>query len=199
MSIYEKLVDIQSRLKVEKNKHNDFGGFDYRSCEDILQAVKPMLNDHKLVLLLLDELEYVENRSYIKATAILTDGENEIKVSALAREPEKPKAKMDESQTTGSTSSYARKYALNGLFALDDGEDSDETNTNPKPTEKLITKEQIEELRGLGFDDKRLDNMAKYYKRASINEVTFKQAEDAIKKQKRMLANGGQNNGQGWI
>ena len=197
MNIYEKLVDIQSKLKVEKNKHNDFGGFDYRSCEDILQAVKPMLSEHKLVLLLLDELEYVENRSYIKATAILTDGENEIKVSALAREPEKPKAKMDESQTTGSTSSYARKYALNGLFALDDGEDSDETNTSTTPNAKLITKEQIEELKGLGFDDKRLDNMAKYYKVASINEVTFKQAEDAIKKQKRMLANGGQNNGQG--
>lgn len=185
-NIYEKLVDIQSKLKVEKSKHNDFGGFDYRSCEDILQAVKPMLNEHKLALLLLDELEYVENRSYIKATAILTDGESEIKVSALAREPEKPKAKMDESQTTGSTSSYARKYALNGLFALDDGEDSDNPNLRPRE-EKLITKEQIDELRKLGFDDKRLESMAKYYKVELVKDITFAQAEETIKKQKKVL------------
>lgn len=185
MNIYEKLIDIQSKLKVEKNKHNEFANFDYRSCEDILQTVKPMLSEHKLVLLLLDELEYVENRAYIKATAILTDGESEIKVSALAREPEKPKAKMDESQTTGSTSSYARKYALNGLFALDDGEDPDDPNLKLK--EKLITKEQIDELRALGFDDKRLENMAKYYKVELVKDVLYSQAEETIKKQRKAI------------
>ena len=191
-NIYEKLVDIQSKLKVGKSKHNDFGGFDYRSCEDILQAVKPMLNEHKLALLLLDELECVENRSYIKATAILTDGESEIKVSALAREPEKPKAKMDESQTTGSTSSYARKYALNGLLTLDDNVDSDTTNKGDKAekTEKLITKTQIQELKKLGFNDERLSKMAAYYKVDTIEKITYKQADEAIKKQTKQNNSG---------
>ena len=149
-------------------------------------AVKPLLKEHNLVLLLNDELEQLGDRVYIKANAIVTDGEKEIKVSALAREPEKPKAKMDESQTTGSTSSYARKYALNGLFALDDGEDPDDPNMKPKD-EKLITKEQIEELRKLGFDDKRLENMAKYYKVELVKDVLYSQAEEAIKKQRKAI------------
>lgn len=185
-NIYGKLADIQNKLKVEKNKHNEFANFNYRSCEDILLAVKPLLKEHNLVLLLNDELEQLGDRVYIKANAILTDGENDIKVSALAREPEKPKAKMDESQTTGSTSSYARKYALNGLFALDDGEDPDDPNMKPKD-EKLITKEQIEELRKLGFDDKRLENMAKYYKVELVKDVLYSQAEEAIKKQRKAI------------
>lgn len=190
MSIYEKLTNIQTKLKVEKNKHNDFAGFNYRSCEDILLAVKPFLEAHNLSLLLTDDIVCVDGRAYIKATAILTDGESEIHVSALAREPEKPKAKMDESQTTGSTSSYARKYALNGLFALDDGEDSDGSNLRPKE-EKLITKEQIEELRKLGFDDDRLEKMTKYYKKDSLHDVTYKEAGETITKQKKAVKSNG--------
>lgn len=191
MNIYGKLMDIQTRLKVEKNKHNDFAGFNYRSCEDILLAVKPFLETHNLSLLLTDDIVCVDGRAYIKATAILTDGETEIKVSALAREPEKPKAKMDESQTTGSTSSYARKYALNGLFALDDGEDSDDTNSTPKTTEKLISEDQIKELKQLGFDDDRLEKMTKYYKKDKLNDVTYKEAEETISKQKKAVKNNG--------
>lgn len=190
MSIYEKLTSIQTKLKVEKNKHNDFAGFNYRSCEDILLAVKPFLEMHNLSLLLTDDIVCVDGRAYIKATAILTDGESEIHVSALAREPEKPKAKMDESQTTGSTSSYARKYALNGLFALDDGEDPDDPNLRPKE-EKLITKEQIEELRKLGFDDDRLEKMTKYYKKDSLHDVTYKEAGETITKQKKAVKSNG--------
>jgi len=191
MKLYEKLIEIQSTLSVNKTKHNDFGNFMYRSCEDILKAVKPSLKEHGLFLLLIDEVVSVGDKNYVKAIARLSDGIEEIETSALAREPGTPKAKMDESQTTGSTSSYARKYALNGLFGLDDGEDGDSLNDGKSPKgkgdkgEKLITKVQIEELKKLGFDDERLQKMAEYYKVDSINKISFKQADEAIKKQKR--------------
>lgn len=195
--LYKKLSTIQEKLKVEKGKHNEFGGFDYRSCEDILQAVKPMLVEKGLTILLQDNIKQLGDRFYIEATATLTDGEDSISTIAYAREPEKPKAKMDESQTTGSTSSYARKYALGGLFALDDGNDSDKTNNgkDEKPAEKLITKVQIEELKKMGFTDERLTNMAKYYKVEKVEQITFKQAEQAIAKQKKANSKkaGGEN------
>lgn len=206
MNIYEKLIDIQTKLKVEKTKYNDFGKFDYRSAEDILQAVKPYLAEHKLLLLLTDEIKQLDSRFYVEATATLTDGEAKIETKASAREPQEPKAKMDESQTTGSTSSYARKYALNGLFALDDGNDSDSLNKGEKKKkasgeEKLITKEQIKQLKSLGFTDERLLKMAQYYKVESVEQVTYKQADEAIKKQKKAAAaastKGDDGNGQG--
>lgn len=187
--IFKKLSIIQEKLKVEKKKHNSFADFNYRSCEDILQAAKPLCTEQGLALLLNDEVVQKGERIYIEATATLTDGEDFITTKASAREPEKPKAKMDESQTTGSTSSYARKYALGGLFALDDGNDSDKTNngkTTEKTTEKLITKAQIEEMKKLGFTEERLNGMAKYYKVEKLEQVTFKQAEQAIQKQKKM-------------
>ena len=187
MSVYEKLSKIQAELVVAKNKHNDFGGFFYRSCEDILQAVKPFLTQCSLILTLSDEVILVGDKHYIQATAILTDGTESISTKAFAREPTSPKSKMDESQTTGSASSYARKYALNGLFALDDGADSDKLNDGKKTGEKLITKAQITELKKLGFNDERLDKMSKYYKANSINEVTYNQAQETINKQKRNI------------
>lgn len=189
--LYKKLSIIQEQMKVEKKKHNDFADFNYRSAEDILQAAKPLCTAQELVLLLNDELVQRGERFYIEATATLTDGEEFVTAKALAREPEKPKAKMDESQTTGSTSSYARKYALGGLFALDDGNDSDKINNGKnteKPAEKLITKAQIEELKKLGFTDERLKSMAKYYKVEKLEQITFKQAEQAITKQKKANA-----------
>ena len=193
--IYAKLLKIQEQLKVEKKKHNDFADFNYRSAEDILQAAKPLCAEQGLVLLLNDEVIQKGERFYIEATATLTDGEDFITAKADAREPEKPKAKMDESQTTGSTSSYARKYALGGLFALDDGNDSDATNNGKEPKKdaktdketKPATKTQIEELKKLGFDDERLKKMAAYYKVDDISKITYKQADEAIKKQKRAL------------
>lgn len=199
--LYKKLSTIQEQLKVEKKKHNDFADFNYRSCEDILQAAKPLCAAQELTLLLNDELVQRGDRFYIEATATLTDGENFITTKASAREPEKPKPKMDESQTTGSTSSYARKYALGGLFALDDGNDSDKTNNGKnleKPAEKLITKVQLEELKKLGFTDERLQSMAKYYKVEKIEQITFKQADQAIQKQKKANAKKAEGaNGQG--
>lgn len=128
-TIYQKLQNIQSRLKVEKKNYNDFGGYSYRSCEDILEAVKPLLVENNLALVMTDEVEAVGERYYIKATATLydTEGGTNIAATAYAREA-KEKKKMDDAQVTGSSSSYARKYALNGLFAIDDAKDSDFLN-----------------------------------------------------------------------
>lgn len=138
MTIYEKLAAIQAKLKAPKDLENKFGGYRYRSAEGILEAVKPLLTENKCVLLLKDGLESIEGRVYIKATATLVDieivgdaGEHnddfDISVTAFAREDESKKG-MDACQVTGAASSYARKYALNGLFCIDDNKDSDFTN-----------------------------------------------------------------------
>lgn len=118
MAIYEKLLNIQSELKAPKNQTNNFGRYNYRSCEDILEAVKPILKKEKCVVIVNDEIEQVDNRFYVKAIVSLVDVESGeiIASSAYAREEENKKG-MDSSQVTGATSSYARKYALNGLFA----------------------------------------------------------------------------------
>lgn len=127
MAIYEKLLAIQCSLKAPKNQYNSFGKYHYRNCEDILEAVKPLLREHGLLLTLSDEIVLIGTRYYVKVTAKVTDGENEICVCAMAREEESKKG-MDGSQITGSSSSYARKYALNGLFNIDDTKDQDALN-----------------------------------------------------------------------
>lgn len=123
----ERVIAVQSQLKAPKNQRNDFGGFNYRSCEDILEAVKPLLKAEGLCLTITDDIVMLGDRYYVKATATLTDGERSLPNQAFAREPEE-RAKMDGSQVTGSASSYARKYALNGLFAIDDTKDADALN-----------------------------------------------------------------------
>ena len=130
-NIYSKLSIIQSSLKVPKNQYNQFGDYSYRNCEDILEALKPMLKEVEAVITLSDEIELLGNRYYVKATATLTDVESKESVSntAFAREDETRK-KMDGSQLTGSASSYSRKYALNGLLAIDDTRDSDYLNNS---------------------------------------------------------------------
>ena len=126
MSVWTKLAAIQTALKAPKGQENKFGGYRYRSCEDILEAVKPLLAEHGAVIQLSDALELVGQRYYIKATASLidTDTGESTSVTAWAREAESRKG-MDDSQITGSSSSYARKYALNGLLAIDDTRDAD--------------------------------------------------------------------------
>lgn len=121
-TLQEKLVDIQKNLKVPKNNKNSFGNYNYRSFEDILEGVKPLLDGCSLVIN--DEVLNIGNRYYIKAIATLSDGKDSIVATAFAREAEVKKG-MDEAQITGSASSYARKYALNGLFAIDDTKDAD--------------------------------------------------------------------------
>ena len=140
-----KLMLIQASLKAPKNQRNAFGNYNYRSCEDILEAVKPLLYDTQTTLTISDEMVEVGGRIYVKATATLKDCETwEIieQNSAYARESESKKW-MDDSQITWATSSYARKYALNGLFCIDDVKDADATNTHwkeEKATKKSETK-----------------------------------------------------------
>ena len=124
----KELIEIQQKLKAPKEQFNDYGKYKYRSCEDILEALKPLLYEYKCQLTLKDELIYVGTRYYIKATATIMNGQgHEVSTTALAREEETRKG-MDGSQITGTSSSYARKYALNGLFCIDDTKDIDYTN-----------------------------------------------------------------------
>lgn len=120
----ESLKIVQTKLEVPKNQYNSFGGYSYRSCEDILKSVKPLLEETNSTILLADEIVQIGQRYYIKATATFKNGEGTISVSAYAREPESKKG-MDASQITGAASSYARKYALNGLLCIDDNKDAD--------------------------------------------------------------------------
>lgn len=128
-NVREKLAAVQKVLKAPKNQYNSFGKYAYRSCEDILEAAKPLCIENGLILTISDDIVAVGDRYYIKATAAVidvSDGER-VETSGIAREAEERKG-MDASQVTGSTSSYARKYALNGLFSIDDTKDADATN-----------------------------------------------------------------------
>lgn len=120
-TLHDKLIDIQQNLVVPKVRENTFGGFNYRSVEDIEIAIKPLLKKHGLILTFDDRVDAVGGRVYVKATATLSDGKEFVEASAYAREAEKPKAKTDDAQLTGGCSSYARKYAAQGLFLIDDG------------------------------------------------------------------------------
>ena len=145
-NVYMKLVEVQSKLKAPKSQFNKFGNYAYRNCEDILEALKPLLNEVKAIINISDDVVLVGERYYIKATVkfICAESGEVIEASAMAREEENKKG-MDSSQLTGSTSSYARKYALNGLFAIDDTKDSDTTNTHNKEQNKASNNEIISE------------------------------------------------------
>lgn len=136
-----KLQRVQSILKCPKDQYNIFGKYKYRSCESILEAVKPLLSEEQLILNISDTIECIGGRFYVKATATLTDGEGEVSTTAFAREEEQKKG-MDGSQVTGAASSYARKYALNGLFAIDDNKDADSLNSNAQYTQPQATSAQ---------------------------------------------------------
>ena len=157
MEIYKKLMGIQTKLKAPKSQRNSFGNYNYRSCEDILEAVKPLLDEFKVALTIKDEIILIGERYYVKATAILIDIDtgDVVEASAYARESE-DKRGMDASQLTGATSSYARKYALNGLFAIDDNKDADATNTHGKEAIKVnmtpsgLSEAQLKRLYAIG-------------------------------------------------
>ena len=127
----KELINIQSELKAPKSQYNSFGKYQYRNAEDILEAVKPLLKKNNCHLTITDEIILIGDRYYVKATAEITNGTEVVATSALAREEESKKG-MDSAQLTGATSSYARKYALNGLFCIDDTKDSDYNNQGDK-------------------------------------------------------------------
>ena len=131
----QKIGDIQHKLKAPKGQYNSFGKYAYRSCEDILEGVKPLLAEHNLALYINDEIVQIGERYYVKATASITDGREFVSTTAYAREPDNKKG-MDESQITGATSSYARKYALNALLCIDDTKDADTMDNSKKPAQQ---------------------------------------------------------------
>lgn len=140
----KELVNIQAKLKAPKSQYNKFGGYAYRNCEDILEAVKPLLEKEKCTLTLSDAIFAVDDRIYVQATATLKNSSGEAETTtAFAREALTKKG-MDDSQVTGAASSYARKYALNGLFCIDDTKDADTTNNGKTPPVSQEEKEMEE-------------------------------------------------------
>ena len=180
-NVYMKLVEVQSKLKAPKSQFNKFGNYAYRNCEDILEALKPLLNEVKAIINISDDVVLVGERYYIKATVkfICAETGEIIEASAMAREEENKKG-MDSSQLTGSTSSYARKYALNGLFAIDDTKDSDATNTHNKDTSKasnnneVISEAQVKRLFVLakGKDTDKVKSVVDKYGFKSSKDIT---------------------------
>ena len=158
-SLVQKVVLVQNELKAPKGQFNKFGNYKYRSCEDIVESVKPILNKYGIMLNLSDELVIIGERYYIKAVAGLTDGTDVIQSVAYAREPKELKG-MSESQITGTASSYARKYALNGLLAIDDTKDPD-TDEFAKQTGKDEEKQVANEPKAT---PKQVELLSKFYK-----------------------------------
>lgn len=195
--IYAKLAEIQAELFVPKGNYNGFGNYNYRNCEDILQTVKPICKDKGCALFITNDLEMIGERYYVKAEVTLVELETgeQIKSVAHAREVDAQKG-MDGSQITGAASSYARKYALAGLFCIDNERDADATNTNGKDAKKASNKDnkasnkndapqepkkasqkQIDYIKQIVQD---IDGMLKYYKIDKIEDLTVAQASAII-------------------
>lgn len=188
--IHLKLMNIQAILKAPKSQRNKFGNYNYRNCEDILEAVKPLLAKEGLILTLKDTIEYIGNRFYIQAMAILTciESKETIITTAYAREEETKKG-MDGSQITGASSSYARKYALNGLFCIDDTKDSDTTNTTTKETSTkeatTLTEPQMKRAYAIARANNLSDDAIKKwikgkYHKDSLKDLTKSEYEELI-------------------
>lgn len=194
----ENLTKIQTELKAPKNQYNKFGGYNYRSAEDILEAVKPLLLKYGAELTICDEICEIGGRIYVKAVCKYREGNDGVTVNAYAREPENKKG-MDDSQITGTASSYARKYALNGLFLIDDTKDADtnayyeQSRNNPPPAQKKTigdrsTKEQWEEIDKL-IEQTKTDRakMFGYYKVKDVTDMNFDTARNCIANLKAKL------------
>lgn len=175
MNLYEKLNSIQQELKAPKDQHNDFGNFWYRSCEGILESVKPLCEKNKVTLVIYDEPVCIEGWHYIKATATLFDNESEsvLSITGYAREPLE-KTKMDLMQITGATSSYARKYALNGLFCIDDNKDSDTNEYQTNKDEIISNKISLslrEEIKKKEISTDKVQELLKKYNHTKLSEL----------------------------
>lgn len=193
LNFYQRLTKLQNELKAPKNQFNKFGNYKYRSCEDIVEAVKPLLEKYNLSLTITDEIVLIGDRYYVKATARLigtTSSGGEISTTAYARESKDRKG-MDDSQITGATSSYARKYALNGLFAIDDTKDADtdeykkQENIVVKKKENILDNGLIEKLESLGGT---VDMVATYLKK-NVEEITNEDLIELIERKEKKKKN----------
>lgn len=170
MKLHEKLLAIQTKLKAPKGQYNSFGKYSYRSAEDILEAVKPLNAEQGVLLTITDEIKEIGGRVYVVATATVSDGTDTLQVSAFAREPENKKG-MDGSQITGATSSYARKYALNGLYAIDDNKDADtdehkqQQDNAPKKQQAQKQQQKQQQQQEKGFTEQELHELVEKYVR----------------------------------
>ncbi len=200
LTLIHKLKKIQETLKVPKTLRNDFGGFNYRSCESILEALKPLEKEYDVMLVMSDDIVMVGERYYIKATARLYDTEASdvapIEATAYAREPQNKKG-FDESQITGAASSYARKYALSALFLLDDVKDADtDEYQNGGKTAEKVTAVMADKLRAalkdVGVTEEQL--LEKFLPAKQIEDFTeaqYAEASEMVRKQARILAKRG--------
>lgn len=170
-NIFEKLAMVQQTLKAPKNQYNSFGKYHYRSCEDILEGLKEPLKSVGAVVTINDDIEMIGDRVYVKATARFTDGTETIENTAFARE-EVEKKGMDASQITGATSSYARKYALNGLFLIDDNKDADSMDNGSeksKPTPLNPKKAEQQAIANSKIDQAKVNVLIKKCEECGIN------------------------------
>lgn len=198
MDIINKLAHIQQELKAPKSQFNSFGKYAYRSCEDILESLKPLLAKYECALVIHDHIELIGERYYVKAVVELhdLDEDEEITTHAYAREEEK-KSGMDAMQITGSASSYARKYALNGLFMIDDTKDADaqEKPQEEKKSEPHATNFQIDLIKK-HMSEQRIERMLTHYKCNKLERLTLKQASEVIDTLKKEQATNGTNSNQ---
>jgi hypothetical protein len=191
MTVYEKLLKVQAELKAPKSQYNSFGKYNYRSCEDILEAVKPICHKYQSVLTLSDDVIELNGRFYVKAIATFVDVETGESVvnNAFAREEDSKKG-MDGSQITGTASSYARKYCLNGLFNIDDTKDADtdayhrQTKQEEKPTEVVYVRRENNCTEVLGNNNRwySLESMSLELLNKVVNDSKYAQCHDEARR-----------------
>lgn len=186
-TLREKLLNIQSELKAPKNQTNKFGGYNYRSCEDILEAVKPLLQKNRVTLTIEDDIIQVGEKLFLKSTALLQDLDSESVLTNQAFAEMSDHKGMSSEQSTGTASSYCRKYCLNGLFLIDDTKDPDTDEFHKQTTVEemaieMATGKQIEMIKSL-VDD--IDSMLNYYGIEKIEDLTKKQASEIIKRKQK--------------
>ena len=179
------LAEIQSMVKAPKGQFNSFGKYKYRCAEDILESVKPVINPMGFHIILTDEPIIVGDRNYIRATVTLSNGDQSYSASAVAREDESKKG-MDSAQVSGTSSSYARKYALNGLFALDDTKDSDATNKNTN----VLDKDTLNEWQMLINDCESIEYLRNLHSENLETIKKFTELQSMFTKRKSELTNG---------
>ena len=183
-NLQSKLVNVQATLKAPKNQRNNFGNYNYRSCEDILEAVKPLLKTEGLTLMLSDTIN--NEPLYVVATATISDGTDSLSVSAQAGIDPNKKG-MDVAQSFGASSSYARKYALNGLFLIDDTKDADATNTHGKVSKKASTGTLTDSKQWLQKDSVQFNNVLKAIKEKGFTMADVRQKYKVSKEVEQLL------------
>lgn len=183
MEFKEKFLNIIAELNAPKSQYNNFGKYAYRNCEDILMAVKPLLIKYRCILTITDDLVNIDGRFYVKSTSVLTDVDSDgrMEVSAYAREEQDRKG-MDVAQVTGATSSYARKYSLNGLFCIDDNKDADSLNTQKKELSEAQIKRLYAIAKSVDITDEQIHKkINKEFQINSVKELSAEQYNKVVK------------------